>query len=387
MSAAEDLESPGPGAASALTLRREGETLYLGFVGQWTTQQLARHDPALRALDLQGARAAVVDLSACRALDSAGAWVLDRTLDDLKRRGAEVSLVGGSPAVETLLGTIAGKHVEMPPAPRPDDPLVAVVLRIGRETVRIGREVADLLSFLGLTVIVLLRSLAMPWRIRAVPLIAHMEQTGLNALPIVGLISFLVGVVLAYQGADQLARFGAQIFTVNLVAVGVLREMGILLTAIIVAGRSGSAFTAQIGTMKVNEEVDAMQTLGLDPMEVLVMPRVFALVLVLPLLTFYADVMGLLGGAVMATLVLDISFFQFVRQLSDAVTLWTFWVGIIKAPLFAFIIGMIGCYEGLQVSRSAESVGRQTTRAVVESIFLVIVLDALLSIFFSFIGI
>ena len=158
-------------------------------------------------------------------------------------------------------------------------------------------------------------------------------------------------------------------------------------TAIIVAGRSGSAFTAQIGTMKVNEEVDAMQTLGLDPMEVLVMPRVFALVLVLPLLTFYADVMGLLGGAVMATIVLDISFFQFLRQLSDAVTLWTFWVGIIKAPFFAFIIGMIGCYEGLQVSRSAESVGRQTTRAVVEAIFLVIVLDALLSIFFSVIGI
>ncbi|MPZ11621.1 MAG: MlaE family lipid ABC transporter permease subunit, partial [Kiloniellaceae bacterium] len=251
----------------------------------------------------------------------------------------------------------------------------------------IGREAVDLLSFLGLTVTVFVRTLLHPWRIRLVPLIAHMEQTGLNALPIVGLISFLVGIVLAYQGADQLARFGAQIFTVNLVAVGVLREMGILLTAIIVAGRSGSAFTAQIGTMKVNEEVDAMRTLGLDPMEVLVIPRVFALVLVLPLLTFYADLMGLLGGAVMATIVLDISFFQFARQLNDAVTLWTFWIGIIKAPIFAFIISMIGCYEGLQVSRSAESVGRQTTRAVVEAIFLVIVLDALLSIFFSVIGI
>ena len=386
MSAAEEL-GLGGGAASALNQRREGEILRLEFAGQWTTQELARHDSALRALDLQGARAAVVDLSACSAIDSAGAWVLDRTLDDLKRRGAEVSLVGSSPAIETLLGTIAKKHVELPPPPRPDNPIIAVALRMGRETVRIGREGADLLSFLGLTVIVFLRSLMMPWRIRLTPLIAHMEQTGLNALPIVGLISFLVGVVLAYQGADQLARFGAQIFTVNLVAIGVLREMGILLTAIIVAGRSGSSFTAQIGTMKVNEEVDAMQTLGLDPMEVLVMPRVFALVLVLPLLTFYADLMGLLGGAVMATVVLDISFFQFARQLSDAVTLWTFWIGIIKAPLFAFIIGMIGCYEGLQVSRSAESVGRQTTRAVVEAIFLVIVLDALLSIFFSVIGI
>jgi phospholipid/cholesterol/gamma-HCH transport system permease protein len=386
MSAAEDFAA-GSAAASALELQREAGGLRLRFVGPWTTRELARHDAALRRLDLQGARSVAVDLGACSAIDSAGAWVLDRTLDDLRRRGAEVTLVGCSPAIETLLGTVANEHVELPPPPKADNPLVAVALRTGKESVRIGGEARDLLSFLGLTVIVFCRSLLMPWRIRLTPLIAQMEQTGLNALPIVGLISFLVGIVLAYQGADQLARFGAQIFTVNLVAVGVLREMGILLTAIIVAGRSGSSFTAQIGTMKVNEEVDAMRTLGLDPMEVLVMPRVFALVLVMPLLCFYADLMGLLGGAVMATLVLDISFFQFVRQLSDAVTLWTFWVGVIKAPLFAFIIGMIGCYEGLQVSRSAESVGRQTTRAVVESIFLVIVLDALLSIFFSVIGI
>jgi len=375
------------GAASSFELLPEGDGLRLRFVGDWTTRALARHDAALRRLDLKGARRVAVDLGDCSAIDSAGAWVLDRTLEDLRQRGAEVALVDCSPTVETLLGTIARKHCELPPAPPPENPLIAVAIRVGRETVRIGREARDLISFLGLTVTVLLRSLLKPWRIRYTPLIAHMEQTGLNALPIVGLISFLVGIVLAYQGADQLARFGAQIFTVNLVAIGVLREMGILLTAIIVAGRSGSAFTAQIGTMKVNEEVDAMRTLGLDPMEVLVMPRVFALVLVLPLLTFYADLMGLLGGAVMATLVLDISFFQFVRQLSDAVTLWTFWVGVIKAPLFAFIIGMIGCYEGLQVSRSAESVGRQTTRAVVEAIFLVIVLDAMLSIFFSVIGI
>jgi phospholipid/cholesterol/gamma-HCH transport system permease protein len=361
--------------------------LRLRFIGAWTTHALARHDAALRRLDLQGARAVAVDLGACSAIDSAGAWVLERTLSDLRRQGASVTLVDCAPAIETLLGTIARKHCELPPAPKPENPLVAVTIRVGRETIRIGREARDLVSFLGLTIIVLLRSLLRPWRIRPVPLIAHMEQTGLNALPIVGLISFLVGIVLAYQGADQLARFGAQIFTVNLVAIGVLREMGILLTAIIVAGRSGSAFTAQIGTMKVNEEVDAMRTLGLDPMEVLVMPRVVALVLVLPLLTFYADVMGLLGGAVMATAVLDITFFQFARQLSEAVTLSTFWVGVVKAPLFAFIIGMIGCYEGLKVSRSAESVGRQTTRAVVEAIFLVIVLDALLSIFFSVIGI
>ena len=226
-----------------------------------------------------------------------------------------------------------------------------------------------------------------PHAIRWHALFTHMERAGIDALPIVGLISFLIGVVLAYQGADQLARFGAQIFTVNLVGYGVLREMGILLTAIIVAGRSGSAFTAQIGTMKVNEEIDAMRTIGLDPMEVLVVPRVLALVLMMPLLTFYADMMGLLGGAVMANVALDISFFQFARQLSEGVTIWSFWVGMIKAPIFAFIIAMVGCYEGLKVSRSAESVGQQTTASVVKSIFLVIVLDAFLSVLFSAIGI
>ena len=381
MSAAEELL-----AASSLEVSREGPRATLRFVGAWTTHELAHHDAALRNLDLQGAGEVVVDLSDCSAVDSAGAWVLDRTLDDLQRRGLTVSLVGHSAAVETLMKTVAARHVECPPAPAADNPLAAVALRVGRETARISREARDLISFLGLTMIVLARSLAMPWRIRFKALVSQMEQTGLNSMPIVGMISFLVGVVLAYQGADQLAQFGAQIFTVNLVAVGVLREMGILLTAIILAGRSGSAFTAQIGTMKVNEEIDAMRTLGLDPMEVLVMPRVIALVLVMPLLTFYANIMGLLGGAVMATVVLDISFFQFARQLNDAVTVSTLAVGIIKAPFFAFIIGMIGCYEGLQVTRSAESVGKQTTRAVVESIFLVIVLDALLSIFFSVIG-
>jgi phospholipid/cholesterol/gamma-HCH transport system permease protein len=214
-----------------------------------------------------------------------------------------------------------------------------------------------------------------------------METAGLNALPIVGLLTFLIGVVLAYQGADQLARFGAEIFTINLVGVGVLRELGILITAIIVAGRSGSAFTAEIGTMKVNEEVDAMRTIGLDPLDVLVLPRVVALVLVMPLLTFYADIMALAGGAVMTYFHLDISLLQFVRQLETAVTIETFWVGMVKAPLFAFMIAMVGCFQGLKVSGSADSVGRETTRAVVVGIFLVIVADALLSIFFSIIGV
>jgi phospholipid/cholesterol/gamma-HCH transport system permease protein len=214
-----------------------------------------------------------------------------------------------------------------------------------------------------------------------------MERTGFDALPIVGLLSFLIGVVTAFQGADQLRRFGAEIFTVDLVTHSILRELGILLTAIIIAGRTGSAFTAEIGTMKVNEEIDAMTTLGLDPIEVLVLPRILALVITLPLLTFYADVMGLFGGALMSMASLDMSLAEFLARVQATATNWTFWIGMIKAPVFAFVIAMVGCFEGLKVERSAESVGRLTTQSVVEAIFLVIVLDAGFSVLFSYLGI
>jgi phospholipid/cholesterol/gamma-HCH transport system permease protein len=202
-------------------------------------------------------------------------------------------------------------------------------------------------------------------------------------MPIVGLLSFLIGVVFAYQGADQLRRFGAEIYTVNLLGIAILRELGVLLTAIIIAGRSGSAFTAQIGTMQVNEEIDALRTLGLDPIEVLVVPRVLGLALTLPLLAVYAAFMGLLGGCLMSWASLGILIPTFLEQLRSAITEWTFWVGIIKAPFFAIIIALVGCYEGFNVARSADSVGRLTTQSVVESIFIVIVADAAFSIMFS----
>ncbi len=366
---------------------RDGDSLTISLVGAWTTQRMGPAQAKLVDMATVGARRARIDLGGLAALDTAGAWLLHQTLQRFREAGLEVAVDGADAAAVSLIETAGKYDTPHPPPPRRENPLAAVLLRLGRSTIEIGREARNLLNFLGLTVIVLLGSALRPGRIRGTALISQMEQTGLNALPIVGLISFLIGVVLAYQGADQLARFGAQIFTVNLVGVGVLREMAILLTAIIVAGRSGSAFTAQIGTMKVNEEIDAMRTIGLDPMEVLVMPRVIGLMLVMPLLTFYADIMGLLGGAVMATVTLDISFVRFARQLSEAVTLWSFWIGIIKAPIFAFIISLVGCYEGLMVTRSAESVGRQTTRAVVEAVFLVIVLDAMFSILFSVLGI
>jgi phospholipid/cholesterol/gamma-HCH transport system permease protein len=214
-----------------------------------------------------------------------------------------------------------------------------------------------------------------------------MQQAGVASLPIVGLLSFLIGVVTAYQGADQLARFGAEIFTVNVVGVGVLREMGALITAIVVAGRSASAFAAQIGTMKINEEVDALQVIGIDPMTVLVVPRVLALILIFPFLVIYANAMGVLGGAIMATISLDITLSQFTSQFQAGVPLENFWVGLSKSPLFAGAIAGIGCYQGLQVRQGAAAVGEKTTAAVVQAIFLVIVIDALMSIVFSIMGV
>jgi phospholipid/cholesterol/gamma-HCH transport system permease protein len=257
---------------------------------------------------------------------------------------------------------------------------------LGAATETVLKESLDLIAFFGALVETLGRIIVNPRRLRWVSVVSHIERTGLNALPIVGMISFLVGVVLAFQGADQLSRFGAQVFTINMVGISVLREMGILLTAIVVAGRSGSAFTAEIGAMQVNEEVDALRVTGLDPMEVLVAPRVIALMISLPLLAFFADMMGLLGGGIMSIGLLDISFSQYWGRLNNAVALNTFLVGIVKAPVFALLIALVGCFEGLRVSGSAESVGRLTTRSVVEAIFLVIIFDAFFSVLFSYLG-
>jgi phospholipid/cholesterol/gamma-HCH transport system permease protein len=256
----------------------------------------------------------------------------------------------------------------------------------GYVTIELYHEAILLLNFLGLVLITLSKVIAHPRRIRGASTVYHMQATGINAMPIVGLLSFLIGVVLAYQGAQQLAAFGAEIFVVDLLGVSILRELGVLLTAIMVAGRSGSAFTAQIGTMKVNQEIDALETLGLDPIEVLVMPRVVALMITMPLLVFFADIVGLVGGAIVASATLGIDYGAFLNRLQEAVELRTFFAGLIKAPVFAFVIGMVGCFQGLRVTGSAESVGQQTTQSVVQSIMLVLILDAGFSILFAEIG-
>jgi phospholipid/cholesterol/gamma-HCH transport system permease protein len=342
-------------------------------------------DRQLHNIEMPQGRQVTVDLSGVERLDSAGAWLLLRTESALAARGNLVELSNLQPRFEPLIAQVRSHGVAEPlPHPVPAHyTLVGFLERVGRGTLVLLNRVYDILGFTGLVTVTMLRLLRQPRRLRLVATLVQMETVGLDAMPIVGLLSFLIGVVMAYQGADQLRRFGAEIYTVNLVGVSVLRELGVLLSAIIIAGRSGSAFTAQIGTMQVNEEIDAMRTLGLDPIEVLVLPRLLGLAITLPLIVFFADFMGILGGALMSWGVLDIKIPTFLTQLQSAVTETTLWVGIIKAPFFAAIIALVGCYEGLNVTRSAESVGRLTTQSVVESIFFVIVTDAAFSIVFS----
>ncbi len=354
--------------------------------GRWTLHAVTDLERKLAKL-APGEGSVTLDLSGLEQLDTAGAWLIDRLRRRLARRGAEVAIEGLTPDFKPLYERVSEAAGQESPPREKHAVLSDFVAGVGAATVGLVHEAKALLGFLGVVVITMARVATRPARIRMTSMVFHLQQVGLNAMPIVGLITFLVGVVLGYQGVDQLRQFGAEIFTVNLVGISVLREMGILLTAIMVAGRSGSAFTAQIGTMQVNEEVDAIRTLGLDPVEVLVLPRIFALLIALPLLTFFADLMGLLGGGAMAMVLIDLSPAQFLIQLQQSIGLWTFWVGIIKAPVFGFLIGLVGCYQGLMVTGSAESVGRRTTQAVVEGIFLVIVFDAAFSIFFSYIGI
>lgn len=364
--------------ASSLTLRPQGD---------WVVQHAQILDKALQGLDTIGRRAATFDLSHLDRLDTAGAWLIYRTARSFERAGVEVTTAGATPAQSTLLNAVAKSDRPIKIEPREGNLLTNLIVRMGEgldEGARTGR---DLVAFLGLILETLGKTILNPFRMRMTSTVYHMEQAGLNAVPIVSLISFLIGAVLAFQGSEQLRRFGGEIFTVNLVAVSFLREIGILLTAIMVAGRSGSAFTAQIGSMKLREEIDAMRTLGLDPMDVLVLPRVIALLVMMPVLGFIAAIMGLLGGGLVVWSELGMSPGMFIERLHASVEFWDAMVAFIKAPVFGLAIAMIGCFEGMKVEGSAESVGQRTTASVVEGIFTVIVLDALFSILFVKLGI
>jgi phospholipid/cholesterol/gamma-HCH transport system permease protein len=347
--------------------------------GTWTVFSLRGiRRTAEKALQAAGAGKAnrIVDAKKVERLDTAGAL--------------EILLLAGGP--DAQIETAEKAHADLfkvvqdnmceAPAERHPSWITHWLEEIGRNTVHLYEQGVNLASFFGEILVTFVEACLQPKRFRLNAVVRQMYEVWIRALVIVGVLTFLIGVVIAYQGVQQLKQFGAETFTVEAVGIGMFRELGVLLTAIIVAGRSGSAFTAQIGTMQVNQEVDAMRTIGLNPIEWLVMPRISALVISMPLLAFWGDMTGLLGGAVACTVYLDFTFVQFFERLRDTVGPWHFYVGMIKAPVFGAVIAIIGCFEGLQVRGSAESVGQLTTKSVVESIFCVIVLDAIFSIIF-----
>ena len=360
----------------------------LTLTGGWTARGLGGIAAPLAAMRCEAGTPAQIDAAGITQLDTAGAWVLHKLLSRLQAEGAPPTLQGLQPHFARLLQTVI-THEEAradaaaaTPATRPK-PLLE---RVGRRAGSAWEQLFAMLVFVGEFAQAFAGCVAYPSRMRWRPILFNIRRAGFDALPIVGLLALLLGIVVAYQGADQLRQYGANIFVADLVGLSMLREFAPLITAITIAGRSGSAFAAQIGTMAVTEEIDAMRTLGIAPMELLVVPKVIALVIAMPLLTVFADVMGVAGGMLMAQSQLGVSYNEFLERMAKAVSVTSYMVGIAKAPVFAIIISLVGCFQGFRTRGGADSVGLQTTRSVVQSIFLVIVADAVFSIAFSILG-
>jgi phospholipid/cholesterol/gamma-HCH transport system permease protein len=322
-----------------------------------------------------------IDLSEIERMDTVGAWVIYRTVRD---RGAKV--IGASRDEVSLLKQVGefDHPVQVHPEEKPG--LFRVLTELGEWVTETGKTLLGLLGFFGATLIGFANVVRRPQRFRVNAVVQRFDVVGVRALGIIGLMSFLIGIVIAQQGSVQLAQFGAEVYTINLIGRITIRELGTLMTAIMVAGRSGSAFAAQIGTMKITEEIDAMRTIGVSPIEALVIPRMIAAVIMMPLLAFWAMIMALLGGGIFVWLDLGIPPLTYVQRLQEVTPITDLWVGLIKAPVFGFIIALAGCFQGMLVQGNSEEVGQRTTTAVVQSIFLVIVLDAVFAVFFSSIG-
>src|SRR3984957_17970437 len=370
-----------------LTARRVTDQLELTLSGEWRALQFSAIDIELGAVDVTGVRS--VDVVAGQAqLDLTGAWLLRDFVDRVRAAGTSVEFKGGEPSTLALVERCkagafhahAHAHLHLHLHDLEAAPAHAVE-GVGRHAVRALQSIDAGLSFIGHISVAFAHAWA-ALRLRPASIARHIYDTGVTAVPIVSLIAFLISVILAYMGAQQLRRFGADIFVVDLVTIGVLRELGVLLTAIIVAGRSGSAFAAEIGAMQLNEEVDALRAIGVDPIEALVVPRVLAMLIALPLLTVAADLIGLVGGGLLCHELLDMPIVQYLNRVQSTITGTTFWVGLIKAPVFALLIAGAGCACGMRVHGSSRELGRLTTLAVVASIFSVIVADALFAVVF-----
>jgi phospholipid/cholesterol/gamma-HCH transport system permease protein len=360
--------------------RQEGDVLELALRGDWRAGDTAAIRAEQAALDLANARRVRIAADGA-TLDLAGAWALDALTRDLAARNIAVEFAGSEPRSLQLVRGALRADAERPAALGTefwDNP----VERLGRTTLERVQDLKRGLAFVGRATVTQVAAFRHWRRLRPISVARHVYDTGITAIPIVALIAFLISVIVAYLSASQLRNYGADIYVVDLITVGVLRELGVLLTAIIVAGRTGSAFAAELGSMKLNEEVDALDATGVDAVETLVLPRIVGLVIALPLLTFVADIIGLMGGALLCQTLLDMPLQQFINRANEAISPTTFWAGIIKAPVFALLIALAGTYRGLQVRGSSRELGRLTTVAVVQSIFLVLLADALFAVLY-----
>ena len=372
--------------AASFTVRREGSVTHLDIGGVWTVRSLHQVDSLFHDAADNTSDTVKIHLEGLTRLDTAGALLINEGLALFAARHITPELTGVTGDQRRLLEKSVPP--ELPAKALPKAPYPArIVNSLGERVCDELRTMGQLVGFWGHFLVTLGLVVLHPVRMRWTSLTFHMEQTGLRAVPIVALLTFLIGMVVAYMGSQELAKFGAQVFSVNLLAVTIMREMGVLITAIVVAGRSSSSFTAQIGAMVANEEVAAIRSMGLEPMELLVVPRVFSLMLTLPLLVFIADVMALLGGALAMWYSMDLGFNAFLSRFYAIAQLNHFLVGMTKTPFFALAIGVVGCFQGFRAGSSAESVGFLTTVSVVQAIFIVILLDAMFAMFFTAIGI
>jgi phospholipid/cholesterol/gamma-HCH transport system permease protein len=374
---------------NALTLQQDGAVWRLRLGGDWSLAQIGQIDRELNALPGSMLGTLICDWSGAERPGMAPVWLLLARLSALgagesPTAGLQVRHEGGPPPTVAMLRKLMRDQRAAHAAPSTAPPASPGALgELGRWVVQEGAHASAAVGFFGRIAAVIGAMFSRPRALRIPSMARHIYEAGITAIPIVSLIAFLISVVVSYLGAEQLRKFGADIFVVDLVTIGVLREMGVLLTAIVVAGRSGSAFAAEIGVMQLNDEVDALRALGLNPVELLVVPRILALVIALPLLTVIADAMGLAGGALLSLIELRIPLVQFTVRMHEALAPTTFWAGLVKAPAFAVLIGMVGAYRGMQVRDSARELGRLTTVAVVQSIFLVILADALFAVLFQ----
>jgi phospholipid/cholesterol/gamma-HCH transport system permease protein len=376
-------------AVAGFDIRSAGQDTILALTGDWTTASIAAVEEGLTALGARVGPGVSVDVSALGRIDLAGAFLVDRTVrgsDPCGNMDTPLRLVGSHPIADRLLRAARQATQPCPARAAPEPGLVALVERIGRGVEAVARETLATLSFLGETLQTLGRLAVRPHRIRWVSVVHVMEHAGLNALPIIALLSFFIGLVVAYLGASILADFGASVFTVELVAYAVMREFGVVITAVLLAGRTDSAFTAEIGAMKMRQEIDAMRVIGLKPMEALVAPRVIAMLIMTPILAFAATMAGLFGGMLVCWAELGVSPTNFFSRIQEFVPAQHFWVGMAKAPAFALALAVVGCRHGLGVGGDVASLGKRTTSAVVQAIFLVILLDAVFALWFLEMG-